>query len=86
MNQDAPAFPRATGALDPVRSVFEKAGKDDLSLLWSGEAASLAREDDAQGLTQRLWNEAREQANGLAAVMRTGTVSRGEGNGTNKTG
>jgi nitronate monooxygenase len=86
MNLDAPAFPRATCALDPVRSVFEKAGKDDLSLLWSGEAASLAREDDAQGLTQRLWNEAREQANGLAAVMRTGTVSRGEGNGTNKTG
>ena len=56
---DAPAFPTASAWLDPVRLAFEKAGRDDLSMLWAGEAAALAREEGAEALTRRLWDEAR---------------------------
>lgn len=69
MNPEAPAFPRATGAIDPVRAIFEKAGKDDLSLLWSGEAAALAREEDAGVLTRRLWDDACDLARGLSGAF-----------------
>lgn len=58
MNAAAPAFPLATGAVDPVRLAFEKQGRDDMSLLWAGEAAALAREEDAGELTRRLWADA----------------------------
>ncbi|MBK5956974.1 2-nitropropane dioxygenase [Rhodoplanes elegans] len=57
----APAFPLATGAVDPVRLAFEAQGRDDLSVLWSGEAAALARAEDAETLTRRLWDEARSR-------------------------
>lgn len=69
MNSEAPAFPRATGAIDPVRAAFEKTGKGDLSLLWSGEAAALAREGDAGVLTRGLWDEACHHARGLLAAL-----------------
>lgn len=69
MNPEAPAFPRATGAIDPVRAIFEKAGTDDLSPLWSGEAAALAREEDAGVLTRRLWNDACDLARGLSGTL-----------------
>lgn len=57
---DAPAFPTASAWLDPVRLAYEKAGRDDLSMLWAGEAAALAREEDAGETTRRLWAEAQE--------------------------
>lgn len=69
MNPDAPAFPRATSAVDPVRAVFEKAGRGDFSLLWSGEAAALAREEDAGALTRWLWDEACRYSRGLPVAL-----------------
>lgn len=58
MSDVAPAFPLATSAVEPLRKAFEKMGSGDFSLLWSGEAAALAREEDAELLTRELWNEA----------------------------
>lgn len=65
MSALAPAFPLATAAVDPLRSAFERQGRDDFSLLWSGEAAALACEADAGELTQRLWRDALACAAGL---------------------
>ena len=65
MNATAPGFPLATGAVDPLRFAYEKAGYGDFSILWPGEAAAMAREEDAGLLTQRLWKEAQECASGL---------------------
>lgn len=62
----APAFPLATGAIAPLRAAYEKQGRADFSPLWSGEAAALAREEDAGALTRRLWDEARRVAGGLS--------------------
>jgi nitronate monooxygenase len=58
MNTNAPAFSLATGVVDPLKLAFEKAGKNDFSQLWAGEAAALAREKDAGDLTTLLWDEA----------------------------
>ncbi len=65
MSALAPAFPLATAAVDPQRGAFERQGRDDFSLLWSGEAAALAREEDAGTLTRRLWDDALACAAGL---------------------
>ena len=37
----------------------------DFSLLWAGEAAALAREEDAGALTLRLWQDAMKCVSGL---------------------
>lgn len=58
MNPAAPAFPLAAPACASLRAAFEKAGSADFSPLWSGEAAALARDEDAGDLTRRLWREA----------------------------
>ena len=47
MNDAAPAFPLATGAVAPLRAHWEKRGSADYSPLWAGQAAALAREEDA---------------------------------------
>ncbi|WP_184061303.1 MULTISPECIES: nitronate monooxygenase family protein [unclassified Paraburkholderia] len=65
MSAVAPAFPLATGAVDPLRVAFEKSGCSDFSLLWAGEAAALAREEDAGLLTRQIWEEALKCASGL---------------------
>ena len=65
MSALAPAFPLATAAVDPLRGAFERQGRDDFSLLWSGEAAALASEEDAGVLTRRLWDDALACAAGL---------------------
>jgi len=65
----APEFPLATGAVDPLRTAFEKAGSGDFSLLWSGEAAALAREADATQLTQQIWAAARQCAAGMGPAL-----------------
>ena len=59
MNDAAPAFPLATGAVAPLRAYWEKRGSGDYSPLWAGQAAALAREEDAGALTERLWREAK---------------------------
>ena len=60
MNDEAPAFPLATGAVALLRAHWEKRGSGDYSPLWAGQAAALAREEDAGALTERLWREAKE--------------------------
>ena len=49
-----PAFPTAGGALAPLKAKAEAQGSGDFSSLWSGQAASLARETDAATLTRKL--------------------------------
>jgi nitronate monooxygenase len=59
MNELAPQFPLAAGAVAPLRAFYEKRGSGDYSPLWAGQAAALAREEDAGALTTRLWSEAK---------------------------
>jgi nitronate monooxygenase len=59
MNPLAPEFPLATGAIAPLRAHHEKRGSGDYSPLWAGQAAALAREEDAGHMTLRLWEEAK---------------------------
>ena len=65
MNAAAPTFPLATGAVAPLRAHWEKRGSGEYSPLWAGEAAALAREEDAGALTRRIWAEARERLTAL---------------------
>ena len=65
MSEAAPAFPLATGAVAPLRAHWEKRGSGDYSPLWAGQAAALAREEDAGALTERLWRDAKAR---LAAL------------------
>lgn len=51
---EAPPFPRAAGALLPLRLAAEKAGDSAFTSLWSGQAAGLASELPAGELTQLL--------------------------------
>jgi nitronate monooxygenase len=59
MSELAPQFPLATGAVAPLRAHHEKRGSGDYSPLWAGQAAALAREEDAGHMTVRLWGEAK---------------------------
>jgi nitronate monooxygenase len=65
MNEFAPQFPLAGGAIAPLRAFYETQGSSDYSPLWAGQAVALAREEDAGQLTTRLWSEAKAA---LAAV------------------
>jgi nitronate monooxygenase len=65
MSDAAPAFPLATGAVAPLRAHWEKRGSGDYSPLWAGQAAALAREEDAGALTERLWREAKARLRAL---------------------
>ena len=58
MNRRAPPFPLAAGAVAPLRAHYEMQGSGDYSPLWAGQAAALARAEDAGRLTERLWSEA----------------------------
>jgi nitronate monooxygenase len=49
-----PAFPTAGGALAPLRSAAEAAGRDDFSPLWAGVSFPLATPMSAAELTRRL--------------------------------
>ncbi|WP_026597030.1 nitronate monooxygenase family protein [Methylobacterium sp. 77] len=59
VSPEAPAFPTAAVALQPLRQRAEAQGVGDFSPLWSGQAASLARELGAADLTRQLAEEAR---------------------------
>jgi nitronate monooxygenase len=54
MNPDAPAFPRAAGAMMPLRMSAEAQGSGDFSPLWAGQAYALAEEKSAHAITQDL--------------------------------
>jgi nitronate monooxygenase len=66
ISADAPAFPLATGAVQPLRSAAEAAGSGDFSPLWSGQAAALARESGAGELTRDLAEQAQRLMRRLA--------------------
>jgi nitronate monooxygenase len=57
MCPDAPAFPLAAGAAQPLRAAAEAKGSTDFMPLWSGQAPSLAREMPSGELLARLVNE-----------------------------
>jgi len=61
INPAAPSFPLAVGALLPLKAKAEASGSSDFTNLWSGQAASLAREMPAADLTRRLAAEAIEK-------------------------
>jgi nitronate monooxygenase len=50
----APAFPTADGALGPLRSAAEAAGRGDFSPLWAGQSFPLAKPMSAAALTRML--------------------------------
>lgn len=54
MNPDAPAFPRAAGAMMPLRMSAEAQGSGDFSPLWAGQAYALATEKSAHAITEDL--------------------------------
>ena len=68
MSADAPPYPLAADAVQPLRLVAEKRGSGDFSPLWSGQAAAFAREMSAGELTRALARDA-------LALMRARTAS-----------
>lgn len=68
MSEEAPAFPAAGGALAPLKAKAESLGNSDFSSLWSGQAASLARETSAGELTRQLAADARRILKWLGTV------------------
>jgi len=57
----APSFPRAAGAVLPLRSAAESGGDSAFTSLWSGQAATLAAELPAGELTRALAASALER-------------------------
>ena len=58
MSEIAPEFPLAAATLAPLRAKSEKAGSDDFTPLWSGQAGRLGRNLPAAELTKHLAAEA----------------------------
>jgi len=58
INPAAPSFPLAAGALLPLKAKAEAGGSGDFTNLWSGQAASLAKEMTSGELTRYLANGA----------------------------
>lgn len=54
LSELAPAFPTAGGALGPLRSNAEAAGRDDFSPLWAGQSFPLAKPMSSAALTVML--------------------------------
>lgn len=54
MSPQAPAFPLAAGALAPLRSRAEAAGRDDFTPLWSGESPQGCRAASAAAVLEGL--------------------------------
>lgn len=57
MSAEAPAFPLAAGAAQPLRIAAEAKGSSEFTALWSGQAPTLAREMPAGELTAKLVEE-----------------------------
>src|SRR5262247_4049567 len=58
MSADAPQFPLAAGASQPLRAAAEAKGSSDFTPLWSGQAPTLAREESSTAVMARLVAEA----------------------------
>jgi len=58
INEVAPEFPLAAGALTPLRAKAEAVGSGDFSPMWAGQAAGLGRAMPATELTRTLAAEA----------------------------
>jgi nitronate monooxygenase len=58
INDVAPEFPLAAGALAPLHAKAQARGSGDFSPMWAGQAASLGRELPARELTAKLADEA----------------------------
>ena len=61
LRPSAPPFPLAAGALLALRGAAEPSGDTSFTSLWSGQAASLARDLPAGELTRTLAAEALER-------------------------
>lgn len=57
MSADAPSFPLAAEATQPLRGPAEAKGSTDFTPLWSGQAPTLAREMPAGDLVRRMVGE-----------------------------
>ena len=57
VNAETPAFPLATQATIPLRTIAEKQGSGDFSSFWVGEARSLGRDMNAEDLTRTIAEE-----------------------------
>src|SRR5260370_1090630 len=57
ISADAPAFPLAAGAAQPLRAAAEAKGSAEFMPLWSGQAPTLAREMPAGALIATLVEE-----------------------------
>jgi nitronate monooxygenase len=68
INEVAPEFPLAAGALAPLRAKAEAAGSGDFSPLWCGQAVALGRDLPAREVTKALAAEARALLRRLAAA------------------
>jgi nitronate monooxygenase len=66
INDIAPDFPLASGALAPLRAKAEAAGSGDFSPMWAGQAASLGRAMPARELTRTLASEAQALLRSIA--------------------
>lgn len=58
LSTDAPEFPLAAGAVQPLRVKAEAQGSGDFSPHWAGQAARLGREMGAGELTRALATKA----------------------------
>jgi nitronate monooxygenase len=58
INDIAPEFPLAAGALAPLHAKAQTQGSGDFSSMWAGQAASLGRELPGRELTAKLADEA----------------------------
>jgi nitronate monooxygenase len=66
INDIAPAFPLAAGALAPLKAKAEAAGSGEFTALWAGQAAALGRELPSRKLTRQLAEDAMERLRSLA--------------------
>src|SRR5207302_11227796 len=57
MSPDAPAFPLAAGAAQPLRAAAETKESTDFTPLWSGQAPTFAREMPSGALVAKLVEE-----------------------------
>lgn len=58
----APAFPRATAAITPLRKAAEERGSGEFSPLWAGQAVPLAQEAPAEEIARNLMLKAEQMA------------------------
>jgi nitronate monooxygenase len=65
VRSEAPPYPLASGALDPLRAAAEKRGEFGFGPMWAGQAAPLGRSLPAAELTRRLAADA-------LAILRSG--------------